>query len=1065
MGSSGHERVGTSEVAGGEKRKTVRVRLLGGYRISVGSTTIPKDAWRLRKAAALVKLLALAPDHRLHREQAMDLLWPDASRKVASNSLRTTLHAARKVLDPAMGSRYLASEDESLVLCPGGDLWVDVDAFEEAAATARRAKEPSTYRAAFDLYEGDLLPENRYEEWAEGRRRELRQLYLALILELARLHEDRGEHEPAIEALGKAVGEEPTLEEAHAGLMRLYAVSGRPDRSIAQYERLRELYSSRVGTQPSATTRRLRDEIAAGAFPQTRPSSEGHTPQEKDALVGTSKHNLPAQRTSFVGRERELAEVKMALAMTRLVTLTGTGGSGKTRLALEASRDLTGAYPDGVWFVELAGLSDGELLPSAVAEALGVPERPSQPLTDTLVDALRAKKTLLVLDNCEHLVTPAAWLVDALLDSCANLRILATSREALGIAGESMRPIPPLSVSDSLRRTSTKELERYESVRLFVERARDRNPTFALTPHNAQTVAQICERLGGVPLAIELAAARVGLSVQEIAARLDQSLRLLTAGSRTASPRQRTLRGTLDWSYELLSEPEQALFGRLSIFAGGWTLEAVEAVGAGHGIEKQEVLDLLLRLADKSLVTTETTGGEELRYGLLEPVRQYARERLEKSGETAVTHSLHARFFLDLAERAAPELKGRGQLEWLARLEDDNANLRVAMGWLLRQGEIEAAVRMAWNLWMFWLIHGHQSEGRGWIEAVLAKGENLSADARARALWVRATMHYGLGDPELVEESCRESAALFRRVGDNAGLAHALSGQASVRAQRGDAEQAITLYEESIALGRETGERWGVSGALAHLGLVHLGQGRHEQAAHCLEEGLALSREVGNRLTISAALIGLALAERGRGAHARAAELYAEGLAASIEAGDNANIAYCLEGLAQVAVAQRNMERAARLFGAAETSLEAAGGVRYSHAQDGAMREQAVKAIRSQLDDTAFLAIWAEGAAMSPADALEYALAPEEVASRPSPTVPAEPSSGTGPNKLTRREQEVADLVARGLTNRQIAAELSISEHTVANHVAKILRKLGLDTRSQITAWVVERRTPPSGIG
>ena len=366
----------------------------------------------------------------------MYCLWPEANRRAASNRLRSTLYAARKVLDAAVGLRYLASEDESLVLLPGGNLWVDVDAFEEAARTARRYRDPEAYRIAIDLYAGDLLPENRYEAWAEDRRRELRQLYLALIIELARHHAERGEHEPAIEVLSMAITEEPTLEEAHASLMRLYAASGRPERAIAQYERLRETYSNKLGTHPSAATYRLRDEIAAGTSPQIEPSPKRPASQEKDAPVGADNHNLPAQRTSFVGRERELAEVKGALARTRLVTLTGMGGSGKTRLALEAARGLTGTYPDGVWFVELAGLSDSELLPSTVAEALGVPERPGQPLTDMLVDALRTKQTLLVLDNCEHLVAPAARLVDALLDSCPNLKILATSREGLRVAGE-----------------------------------------------------------------------------------------------------------------------------------------------------------------------------------------------------------------------------------------------------------------------------------------------------------------------------------------------------------------------------------------------------------------------------------------------------------------------------------------------------------------------------------------------------------------------------------------------------------------------------------------------------
>src|SRR5215213_9955807 len=342
MSSSGSERLRSSEVARREKRETIRVWLLGGFRVSVDSRIITQDGWRLRKAATLVKLLALAPGHRTHREQAMDLLWPESGRKAASNSLRSTLHTARKVLDPATGSRYLASEDESLVLCPEGNLWVDVDAFEEAAATARGAKEPATYRAALGLYGGDLLPEDRYEVWTEGRREELRQLYLALLVELAGLHEDRHEHELAIEALRKATAEEQTSEQAHVALMRLHALSGRPEKALAQYERLRDTLSRGLGTQPAASSRRLRDEIATGEFAPPIPSP---TSAPREGSLDAKKHNLPAPRTSFVGREREMVEVKRMLATTKLLTLTGAGGSGKTRLALEVARDLIGVYP------------------------------------------------------------------------------------------------------------------------------------------------------------------------------------------------------------------------------------------------------------------------------------------------------------------------------------------------------------------------------------------------------------------------------------------------------------------------------------------------------------------------------------------------------------------------------------------------------------------------------------------------------------------------------------------------------------------------------------------------
>ena len=335
--------------------EAVRIWLLGGFWVSVGSRTIEQDQWRLRKAASLVKLLAIAPGHRIHREQVMNLLWPDLGRKAASNNLRRVLHTARKVLDSATGSLYLASQDESLILCPGGQLWVDAEAFAESALSARRSRHPSAYRAAIELYAGELLPDDRYEEWAEHRRGQLRRLYFELLVELAGLHEERGEYGQAAEMLQRALSEEPTNEEAHAGLMRLYALSGRPGEALTQYERLRETLSRRLGTAPGATTRALRDKIAAGRFQHTAPLKEG------PSYAG--KHNLPEPRTNFVGREREMVEVKRMLAMTGLLTLTGTGGCGKTRLALEVARDLVGTYQDGVWLVELESLSEGRWYP------------------------------------------------------------------------------------------------------------------------------------------------------------------------------------------------------------------------------------------------------------------------------------------------------------------------------------------------------------------------------------------------------------------------------------------------------------------------------------------------------------------------------------------------------------------------------------------------------------------------------------------------------------------------------------------------------------------------------
>jgi predicted ATPase/DNA-binding SARP family transcriptional activator len=582
----------------------VRIRMLGGFTVSVGHRAIRQDEWRSKKAATLVKLLALASGYRMHRERAMDLLWPDSGKKAASNNLRQVLHGARKVLDPASGSpeRYLSLRDEQLVLCPAGQLWVDADGFEEAASTARRSRDPSAYRAAIELYAGELLPEDRYEEWAEGRRNELRQLYLALILELAGLYQEREEHALAIEALRMAINEEPSLEEAHASLMRLHALSGRPESALTQYERLRDALQRGFGTRPTEATRRLRDEIVAGRVASAPPADP-----VREGPSDAAKHNLPAPMTGFVGREREMVEVKRALAMTRLLTLTGAGGAGKTRLSLEVARDLAGAYPeDGVWLVELAPLQEGELIAQEVAAMFGVREQSGRAYLDTLLDALREKQILLILDNCEHLIVATAHLAEALLGSCPRMRILSTSREPLGVRGELSWLVPPLSAPGAKQSSTVEELEGYESARLFADRASKRHPDFALTPENAQAVGQVCGELEGIPLAIELAAARVGtLSAEQISARLGHSIKLLTSGDQTAGHRHQTLRAALDWSYELLGQPERALFSRLSVFAGGFTLETAESVGAGGGIEDEDVLNLLGELVEKSLVVAE----------------------------------------------------------------------------------------------------------------------------------------------------------------------------------------------------------------------------------------------------------------------------------------------------------------------------------------------------------------------------------------------------------------------------------------------------------------------------
>jgi len=1090
----------------------MRVWLLGGFKLSVGRRTIEGDAWRLRKAAALVKLLALAPDHHLHREQVMDLLWPELGMRAASNNLRQVLHGARKILDPASESRnrYLSLQDEQLTLFPGGDLWVDVEAFEEAAAIARRFQDPAACRAALELYAGDLLPDDRYEEWTQGRREESRQLYIALLIELAGLYEEHYEINLAIEALRKAVAKEPTLEEAHASLMRLHAVSGRPERALAQYERLRDVLFKSLGTQPASATRHLRDEVATGGFAPTLPT--GSPPREEE-LLGVAKHNLPAPRTTFVGREREMVEVKRALSMTRLLTLTGAGGSGKTRLALEVARNLIGAYPDGVWLVELAPLIEGDLVAQQVAGTLGVPERPGQPLVDRLVDALGDKDLLLVLDNCEHLVEAAAKVADAILDSCPRLRVLATSREPLGVGGETLWQVLPLSVPSKTggghgTEYTDEDLLRYEAVRLFVDRARLRLPNFGLTQENAGAVARVCRKLDGIPLAIELATARMGaLAVEQVAQRLETSLDVLKGASRTATPRQQTLRATLDWSHDLLSEAERALFQRLSIFAGGWTLEAAEAVCSNGAIKQDDILDLLGGLVDKSLVVAGASTGEAVRYRMLRPIRQYARQNLEASGEGDAVGNRHAAFYLALAEEAEPELAGSEQRLWVERLEREHDNMRATLSWLLEHRKAELGVRLCAALWRFWFTRGYLSEGIRWMRQALASDDPEASPVRVKALEGMGWLTQGQGDTALAEATYEEMLELSQELKDKGNVATALNSLGTIALTHGNNERARALLEEnltvvrqleegnadtalkrfhalnllaylalneegeyvkatellkqSLALARKAGDANRVGATLLNLGYAVLMQRNHERAIAFSEEALTVANGLGKAGVeiIPEARVNVGLASLGQGEHERAAASLEDALVVAQNVGVKASVMNALEGMASLAGARGEATRAARLWGVAEAAREVTGIALPPGEQE--LHEPHLASASSQLGEDAWEAALAEGRAMSLEEGAEYALSEEREPPTSAVTTPLEESSDDQtPAALTPREKEVALLMARELSNRQIASELMISEHTVATHVRNILKKLGLRSRTQIATLFTEHHDP-----
>jgi predicted ATPase/DNA-binding SARP family transcriptional activator/DNA-binding CsgD family transcriptional regulator len=1051
----------------------VRVWLLGGFRVTVGSRSIGEEQWRLRKAARLVKLLALAEGHRLNREQAMEWLWPDLDAKAASNNLHRTLYFARRLLEPEASdaaSRYLRLQGEQLRLCPQGPLWVDVEAFEEATATARYSREPAAYRVALELYAGELLPKDRYEEWAERRREELRNLYLALLLELARLYEERKEFGEAIETLGRVVAEEPTHERAHVGLMRLYALLGRRREALRHYERLREALFKEFGTEPEEEASRLQQEIWAGTFPPTdSPAATGFTAEESPFPAGAGvKHNLPLARTSFVGREGEKLEVKRLLAMTRLLALTGAGGCGKTRLALEVARDLVGAYPEGVWMVELAPLSEPKLVPQAVAQALGVREQPNRPLLQTLKDTLRAKKMLLVMDNCEHLLGAVARLVDALLDSCPVLRVLATSRETLNAADEVSWVVPSLTVPADFRQEeayTAGQMEAYESVRLFLERARQRDPSFALSPRNGQAVAQVCRRLEGIPLAIELAAARMEvLSAEQLASRLEDPLKLLSRGGWTAEPRHQTLRATLEWSFELLSEAERALFRRLAVFAGRWTLEAAEAVCSAEDIDEDDVLDLLSELVEKSLVVAEAGEEEEEgvlpRFRMLEPIRQYARERLKQSGESEVARSRHARYYLKLAERVEPELVGNRPMAALKRLELESGNLRAALSWVLDADEkeepterAEMGLRLAAALGRFWDAHG-PGEGRRWLEKGLAKSGAAPASVRAKALNEAGFIAVYEGDPKAMA-LLEESLAIYKELKDRSGVASSMSNLGHAVLHLGQRERMMSLREEVEALLSEPMDKRMTAHLLAFLGFAAASEGDVEQLRVRQEEALALFREVGDIRSIAMCLLTLGWIALPQGDGERAAVLFEEGLLLQRELKYKTAIFFGLAGMAGVAALREQPARAAKLMGASEALREVLGLSLASLSHARYDYEGCIAAVRAGLGEEAFEAAWSEGRAMSPEQAIEYALSEEERDAPAVLTAPEQPPAGKPADRLTRREREVALLVARELTNRQIALELSISEHTVANHVRKILKKLRLHSRAQIESQLI----------
>ena len=814
---------------------------------------------------------------------------------------------------------------------------------------------------------------------------------------------------------------------------------------------------------------------------------------------------------SFVGRERELDELRRFARSMRAVTLCGSGGIGKTRLARRVLAGLADDFPDGVWFIELGDLRQPELVAARVAAVIGVEEEPGRPLLDTLADALRPRRLLLALDNCEHLIESCARLCHRLLASSRGLRVLATSREPLRVAAETVWQVPPLSLPQPGAAEAPEELRRYEAIRLFCDRAAASLPGFTLGPENLPAVAALCRALDGVPLAIELAAAWVRvLSVDQIVSRLDDRFRLLTSGDRTAPPRQRTLRAAIDWSHDLLADREQVLLRRLSVFAG-WSLEMAEQVCSGDDLPAGDVLDLLASLADKSLVVVDTETRAETRYRMLDTIRDYAASRLADAGEDAATH----RRLRDYALREVEYLHQVGMAEiaapWSARVavfgrfDADAGNLRQVLGRCLAEQDAETGLRICTAARPVWIVRGSFAEGGEWLDAFLAVKAAVPGAVRGAALVGRAQLAMA-SDPAGAEYRATQGLELCRAAGDRSWTSAALNLLAEVSLHAGRPGEAAARVEEALATAREAADRWNEGYALGTLAAVAGQRGDLPEAQRLGEAALAVMRDIDHQWGAARTLLGLADLARLTGDQGRAQQRYAEALVILRQVSARPEIARCLAGLGRIAMdrgdltlARRHLAEAitlSRAMGsrigmirgleafAALAGMEVAGtglagtglagtGQRPDRvvrlaAAAAALREAAHLPARPAARTERLLAaaqglgqqttaeLWAEGSALDANSAVELALAPGPEADAGAAAPAARPAAKTlADGGLTPRERQIVALIAEGRSNRAIAEELVISPATAARHVANILLKLGFSSRAQIAAWAV----------
>lgn len=879
------------------------IQLFGPLCVLVHGEPMPRV--RTRSVEWLLALLVLRHGRTVDRSWLAGTLWLDSEEEQARHNLRDALMHLRRALGQE-GARIQSPSRDTLTFDLSGAK-VDVLRFDAAI----QAGDEASLQSAVNLYTGVLL-EGCYEEWVVRERESRQQACLQAQESLADAAEQCEDYTKALRLLRRMEGMDALRDTTRRALMRVLAASGDTPAALAAYREYRVLLREQMNVEPDPETVRLYQHIRKQAQQSASQSkAEGSLPSPPSAARGStlplSLAALPHPITALIGREQETVEIIAALSRSRLVTLVGGGGVGKTRLAIEVAGRRTAASAQEAAFIALAPLSDPALLPTFVANVLGIrKEAGTDPvsLLHALTDWLSTHEVLLVLDNCEHLIDAAASMAQNLLDRCPDLSILATSRQRLGVTGEVAWRVPSLPVPDE-KQLPTSPLDAnaaalaFPAIRLFVERASSAYREFQLTRREeVEAVCHICHRLDGIPLAIELAAARVGpLTLEDIHNRLDQRFRLLIGGSRTVLPRQQTLRSLIDWSYDLLNGAEKALLCRLSVFSGGWMLEAAEEVCTGDDVEDWEILDLLTSLVDKSLVVAETWG-THVRYRLLETVKQYGRDRLLESAGGKQWRERHQAYFLALAEEADPHLRGPEQQVWLERLEREHDNLRAAM-----EGEqTNVSLRIGVALRPFWSIRGYYSEGRARLLAALKQaGEGTDALTRAKALNSAGSLAGSQGDHLSARSLFEESLAIARELGDRNGIATSLTNLGNIAYALSDYAAARILYEESLKIARKGGHKKSIAHSLDDLGRTASVQGDYASAQSLLEESLTLHRELGDRQGAAVTLNNLGNIARCQSDYLSARSLLEESLVIEKVLGDRPGAANTLNLLGIVA--------------------------------------------------------------------------------------------------------------------------------------------------------------------